>query len=70
MSDCNYQKNINKLNVDDLKRSIGDELIITTVASTTVGIFYALRAAGVGQHNALLTSTSLAWFMSLPVWKM
>ena len=70
MSDCNYQKNINKLNVDDLKRSIGDELIITTVASTTVGIFYALRAAGVGQHNALLTSTSLAWFMSLLVWKM
>ena len=70
MSDCNYQKNINKLNVDDLKRSIGDELIITTVASTTVGIFYALRAAGVGQHNALLTSTSLAWFMSLPIWKM
>ena len=66
MSDCNYQKNINKLNVDDLKRSIGDELIITTVASTTVGIFYALRAAGVGQHNALLTSINilLACFMS------
>ena len=66
MSDCNHQKNINKLNVDDLKRSIGDELIITTVASTTVGIFYALRAAGVGQHNALLTSINilLACFMS------
>ena len=45
------------------------EMLITTAASTTVGILYVLRAAGVGQHNALLTSTSLAWFFSLPVWK-
>ena len=36
------------------KKPIGDELLITTVASTTVGILNALIAAGVGQHNALL----------------
>ena len=71
------QKNIKKpiddgstIDATTTKNTIGDGLLITTVASTTVGMFYALRAAGVGQHNALLTSTSLAWFMSLPVWKM
>ena len=77
MSECDYLKDIIK-SIDDgstadamaAKKSIGDGLLITTVASTTVGIFYALRAAGVGQHNALLTSTSLACFMSLPIWKM
>ena len=72
MSDCDCQKNIKKteLTVDDVKKPIGDGFLITTVASTTVGISYTLRAAGVGQHNALLTSTSLACFMSLPIWKM
>ena len=67
MGDCYCQKNIQKP-IDDgstidataAKKAIGDGLLITTVASTTVGIFYALRAAGVGQHNALLTSSSLA----------
>ena len=67
MGDCDCQKNIQKP-IDDgstidataAKKAIGDGLLITTVASTTVGIFYALRAAGVGQHNALLTSSSLA----------
>ena len=67
MSDCDCQKNIKK-SIDDrstvdataAKKPIGDELLITTAASTTVGIFYALRAAGVGQHNALLTSMLLA----------
>ena len=76
MGDCDCQKNIQKP-IDDgstidataAKKTIGNGLLITTVASTTVGIFYAVRAAGVGQHNALSTS-SLAWFMSLPVWKM
>ena len=59
MSDCDCQKNIKRLEptVDDVQKPIGDGLLITTVASTTVGIFYALRAAGVGQHNALITST-------------
>ena len=77
MSNCHCQKNIKKLidnesTVDTTtsKKPVGDELLINTVASTTVGIFFALKAAGVGQHNALLTSTSLAWFMSLPIWKM
>ena len=51
------------------KKPIKDGLLMTAVASTTAGIFYALWIAGVGQHNALSTSTSLAWLMSLPVWK-
>ena len=77
MGDYGCQENIKKPNDDGstveamaAKKPTGDGLLITTVVSTIVGIFYALRAAGVGQYNALLTSTSLAWFMSLPVWKM
>ena len=77
MSECDCQKNIKKP-IDDestvdstaAKKPIADGLLVTTVACTTVGIFYAVRAAGVGQHNALLTFTSLAWLMSSPVWKM
>ena len=77
MGDCDCQKNIQKP-IDDgstidataAKKPIGDGLLITTVASTTVGIFYAVRPAGVGQLNALLTYLLLAWFMSLAVWKM
>ena len=77
MSECDCQKNIKKP-IDDestvdstaAKKPIADGLLITTVACTTDGIFYAVRAAGVGQHNALLTFTSLAWLMSSPVWKM
>ena len=67
MSDCDCQKNIKKSEstVDDVEKPIGDGLLITTVASTTVRIFYTLRAAGVRQHNALITSKSLACFMSL-----
>ena len=73
MGDCDCQKNIKKT-IDDGSivdatavkhaKPIGDGLLITTVVSTTVGIFYALREAGLGQHNADLTSTSLACFMS------
>ena len=77
MGDYGCQENIKKPNDDGstveamaAKKPTGDGLLITTVVSTIVGIFYALRAVGVGQYNALLTSTSLAWFMSLPVWKM
>ena len=77
MGDYGCQENIKKPNDDGstaeataAKKPTEDGLLIFTVASTTVGIFYALRAVGVGQYNALLTSTSLAWFMSLPVWKM
>ena len=57
--------------VDDVKKPIEqDGLLITIVASTTVVIFYALRVAGLGQHNVLITSTSLACFLSLPIRKM
>ena len=65
------QKNIEKPEpaVDDVKKLIGDGLPVTAVASTTVGIFYALRAADIGQHNALITSTSLVCFMSLLIQK-
>ena len=38
-----------------IKELIKDGLLMTVVASTMVGIFYALRIVGVGQHNALLT---------------
>ena len=77
MGDCDCHKNIKKC-IDDgstvdataAKKPIGDGLLITTVASTTIGTFCALRAAGVGQGNPLLTSTSMACFMSLPIWKM
>ena len=65
MSNCHCQKNIKKLIHDwstvdatAAKKPIGDGLLITTVAATIFEVFYALRAAGVGQPNALLTSTS------------
>ena len=77
MGDCDCQKNSKKPDHDGstveapaAKKPTGDGLLIATVASTTVGMFYELRAAGVGQNNALLTSTLLTWFMSLPVCKM
>ena len=52
MSDCDCKKNIKKSiddgsTVDDVEKPIGDWLLITTVASTTVIIFYALRATDV-----------------------
>ena len=62
MSDCeDCQVNI---------EAIRDGLLIAAVASTTVGIFYVSKMAGVGQHNTLLASTFLACFMSLPAWEM
>ena len=61
MSHCDCQENID----DDettvaatvAKKPIGDGLPITTIAAMTVGIFFDLRAIGVAQHDALLTST-------------
>ena len=61
-------KNILKTTVDDVKKPVGDGLLIIIVVSMTVRIFYSLRAVGIAQHNAFLTSTSLASFMSLPIW--
>ena len=63
MSNCDCQENIKK-SVEDgpatvAEKPIGDGLIITTVAATVVGIFFGLRAIGVVQHDALITSMSL-----------
>ena len=78
MSDCDDQKN--KRTTDDGStvtattavmsfNPIGDVLIITTVTATTAVIFLSLRLAGKGQGNVSLTSTSVSWLMSLPIWK-
>ena len=77
MSDCDFRKTLKNLLMINPpltprppKKPIGDGLLITTAASTIVGIYYEVRATDVRQHNALLTSTSLACFMSFPIWKM
>ena len=44
-----------------------DGLPMTSAAATAIGIFLGLRAVGVGQQRALLTSTSLVYLMSLPI---
>ena len=76
MSNCDCQENIKKPIEDGptvaaktAEKPIGDGLIITTVAATTVGIFFGLRAIDAVQHDALITPTLLVWLMSLPVWK-
>ena len=72
MSDCEDCQNKNNDGVEATaaKKPIGDGLIITTVTTTTAVIFFGLRLVGMRQGYALLTSTSLALFMSLPVWEM
>ena len=76
MSDCDCQESIKKPIEDGptvaaavTEKSIGDGVLITTVAATAIRIFFGLREIGAVQHDALLTSTSLVWLMSLPVWK-
>ena len=64
MSDC--QENEDETNGAP-EKPIGDGLLITTVATATVEIFFSLRATGLVQHDALLAPTSLVWLMSLPV---
>ena len=59
MNSCDCQK--------DIKKPIGDWLLITIVAATTAGIFFGLRAVATGQQGALLTSTLLVYLMSLRV---
>ena len=51
------------------EKSTGDGLLIIAVAATTSEIIFGLRGMGVGQNDALITSTTLAWLMPLPVWK-
>ena len=71
MKDCDCQKN-NKKPIDDgstvdatvAKKPIGDGLLITTVTAIATGIFFGLRALGVGQQRALLTSTSFVYFVT------
>ena len=71
MSNCECQENIKKPIEDGpttvAEKPIWDGLSITTIATATVGIFFSLRAMGVGKHDVFLTSTSLVWLMSLPV---
>ena len=74
MSDC--QENIKKPIEDGLtvadtvaEKTIEDGLLITATVAKTVGMFFTLRAMGVGQHDALITPTSSVWLISLPVWE-
>ena len=66
MSGCDCQKNIKKPEptVGDVKKLTGDRPFMVIVAATTAVIFFGLTVVGVGQHNALLTSTSLLYFLS------
>ena len=71
MSDCqeNIKKPIEEKPAEATEKPIRDGLFIAFTAATTVGIFFALRAMGVGQHDALVTSTSLVSLFSLLVWE-
>ena len=74
MSNCDCQGNIEKpikhgYVIADTTAEEPDGLIITTVAAMTAGMFFRLRVMGLGQHDTLITSTSLVWLMSLLVWK-
>ena len=76
MSNCDCQKNIKKPIRDKVsmttvaataaKEPIGYGMLITTVAATAAVIFFSLKEVGEGQQGALLTSTSLVYFMFLP----
>ena len=74
MSNCDCQEKIKKPIEDGpatvAEKPIGDGLLITTIAATAAGMLSGLRVMGAGQHNALLTSMSMVWLFSLPVWKM
>ena len=74
MSNCNCLENIEDepsitnvtATADKEPIFLGDGLLITTVTSTAAIIFFGLRALGVGQQGALLTSMSLVSYMFLP----
>ena len=57
MSNCDCQENIDNdeatIATTVAEKSIGDRLLITTVATT----FFGLRAISVVQNDALITST-------------
>ena len=66
MSDCDSQKNKpiddrSTVDATATKKPIGDWRLITTAVAAVVRIFFDLRTLSVGQHDALLASTSLVW---------
>ena len=66
----NYQENIENKTATVAEEALGDVLLpMTTVATTTVGIFFSLRAMDVGQHDSMLTSTSSVWLLSRSIWE-
>ena len=66
----NYQENIENKTATVAEEALGDMLLpMTTVATTTVGIFFSLRAMDVGQHDSMLTSTSSVWLLSRSIWE-
>ena len=67
--DCHQNKNNDGVDATATKKPIEDGLTIITLAATTTVIFFGLRLVGMRQGNTLLTSTSLAWLMSLAVRK-
>ena len=71
INDC--QENIKKPIEDEptkaAEKPIGDGPFIAFMAATSVGMFFALRAMDVRQHDALVTSASWVWLFSLPVWE-
>ena len=71
MSDC--QENIKKPIEDEptkaAEKPIGDRPFTAFATATAFGIFFVLRAMGMRQHDALVTSTSLVWLFSLLVWE-
>ena len=73
MSNCDCQENEDEASITTLASTddkepitFGNGLLITTVTSTAAVIFFGLRALGIGQQGALLTSMSLVSFMFLP----
>ena len=64
MNNCDCQENIKEpiergLIIAGTTAEEPGGLTITTVAAMTAGMFFGLRAMCLGQHDALITSTSL-----------
>ena len=67
--DCHQNKNNDGVDTTAAKKPIEDGLTMITLAATTTVICFGLRLIGMRQGNTLLSSTSFAWLMSLPVRK-
>ena len=70
MSNCDCQKNIEDPIKDasnfDCRKKPADGMMITTVTTTTAGIFFMLRGVGIEQERAILVSMAVAYLQSLP----